>query len=219
PVGLWVDSSKDLDWILHQKAQGAEPYVVHITKSMQGFIGSHLNRERTKGGLGFQAHLWGKQNLQYANFAQQQGLPYVHVQYEDFVTQPETVLKRIAAFLDEKHRPQAPYWERDMHFVKGNPAAAVAFQPSLAEKQVGLNADLYSDGGRGLFLDEKWKKLLTGDQVKALYSLPMVKKASEKFGYTLPSEAEKAGNTFLLTLQYRLQTSQHAAYSTPRHAY
>jgi len=218
-VGLWVDSSKDLDWILHQRKQGAEAYVVHITKSMQGFVGSHLNRERTKGGLGFQAHLWGKQNLLYANFAKQQKLPYLHVQYEEFVTQPEEVLTQIAGFLGEKHRPQAPYWEREMHFVKGNPAAAVAFQPSLAKEQVGLNADLYADGGRGLFLDEKWRKLLTEEQVKALYTLPMVEKASDVFGYSLPADLKKADNSAILRLQYRLQTSMHTVYNTPRHAY
>lgn len=91
------------------------------------------------------------------------------------------------------------FWEQEHHYVKGNPGTATHLDPQRIGTESETNQRIYREHHRTLFVDEKWKELVTAEQVRRLYALPDVAAESRVLGYTSP-----CGEVSPLTRAYAL---------------
>ena len=183
-----MDSSKNKHWLeAAVQRRSVDAKVIHVSKSVHRYAGSLLNRR--KGGQSIEAigwH-WAKDNRDIREYAASRRLDYLHVRYEDFVQDIGGTMQRLGEFLDfQPHANQHEFWTYPHHFVKGNGGTATHFDAARIERQTGLNRDLYRQHHRMIFLDDKWKELLTQDDLNAVCSLREVRHEMELLGHEYP---------------------------------
>ena len=183
-----VDASKSLEWLEAGLTRRCpHPLVIHITKSVESFTASVLTRLEVRGPLERIGTGWATTNRNIRNYAVRHGLPYLHIRYTDFARDVEHTLETLGAFVGFDPQPeQREFWAHIHHYVKGNPGAATHFDAQRVEREPGLNRELYRQHHQTIFVDEKWKQLLTLAQVDRLYALPEVREESDTLGYSHP---------------------------------
>lgn len=186
-----VDASKDMKWMEEARARRLRltPSIVHITKSVESYAASVLLRQRGKWYKYFElvGQQWAHSNRDIRNYAVRHSLPYLHVRYEDFALDFDRVLAALGVFAGfEPQREQREFWAHEHHYVKGNPGTASHFKAERAEKETGINREIYKKNHRTIFLDEKWKTLISPAQINRLYALPDVRRESLTLGYAHP---------------------------------
>jgi hypothetical protein len=185
---FYVDMSKEVSWVERAAANpDVDPWIVHISKPVESFVGSILNRHPSQR-VGFVAADWVAANEQIRDQAVRLSLPYLHIRYEDFALRFDEILGLLGRFIGFAPEPgQANFWEISHHYVKGNPGVASNFDSSRIDKQTGANRELYRENHRRIFLDEKWKKIVPPAAVDLIYSQPAVEQLSQSLGYRHPA--------------------------------
>ncbi|HEY2250863.1 MAG TPA: hypothetical protein VGH74_07365 [Planctomycetaceae bacterium] len=185
---FFVDSSKNKNWLEAAVQRGnVNAKVIHISKAVHRFAGSALNRRKTRGSIEAIGWHWAKDNQEIRDLAAARNLDYLHVRYADFARDVAGTLLRVGEFLNyQPDARQAEFWTYPHHFVKGNPGTATHFDEKRIESQAGLNRDLYRENHRMIFLDDKWKELMTPDELSALCSMPEVRREMEILGHKSP---------------------------------
>ena len=163
--------------------------MIHISKAVQRYAGSALNRRKGQPIETIGWH-WAKQNREIREYAAARNLDYLHIRYADFARDVAGTLQRVGNFLDfEPDARQIEFWLHSHHYVKGNPGTATHFDEERIETQKGLNRDLYRLHHREIFLDDKWKELLTQDDLDALCSLKEVRQETEILRHEIPAHS------------------------------
>lgn len=180
-VKFFVDASKNLPWLDNGvRGRQIDGAVVHISKDVYRYTASVLTR---RGRFRFIESIgldWAKQNAAIRANAEKNGLPYLHIKYSDFVNRFDEVLAELGEFIGfDPEATQRDFWTHSHHYIKGNPGAVTHFDPSRIATEPGLNRALYKENHRTIFLDDKWKELLTHRDMLRLASLPEVRRQSE----------------------------------------
>ncbi len=182
-----VDSSKNLRWIDSGLCHTVETCVLHITKPVEAFLASLVNREKARFNLGYCAQHWSDENLRIVDYCRARRIKYLHVDYNQFARNPDETLFDVENWSGSGPISRQAEWTDPPHYIKGNPGTATHFTSvEHTEELEGMNSELYRAGHRRIFLDEKWRTLINAGQVKALYNLRCVRAASDVFGYRCP---------------------------------
>lgn len=186
---ILVDSSKDEPWwVSRLTAAGTHPVVLHVTKAPEAYVASLLTRHPLRRPIEFVAVDWAQGNLRIRDTALSHGAEYHHLPYAELAGNPEQVLARLGTALGfEPVEGQQRFWEHEHHNLRGNPGTASHFDLERAVVEPGLNRDLYQENHRRIFLDEKWRRVLSRAQVDRIHALPLVRRAGTIFGYQHPS--------------------------------
>jgi hypothetical protein len=186
---FFVDASKNLEWLdVGIRSGRVDAAVVHISKGVQRYAASVLTRPKHPRliesiGLG-----WARANKEIRSHAARNGLRYLHIRYEEFVNNCHEVLNQLGAFIGFEPEPaQIEFWSHSHHYIKGNPGTLSHFDPSRIATQPGLNRELYRQNHRTIFLDDKWKDLLSFRDLNRLLSLPEVEEEMHVLEHEVPS--------------------------------
>ena len=190
PPRFFVDSSKNLEWLEAGIRSGnVDASVIHISKAVHRYAASVLtrgNRQRMIELIGLE---WARNNEAIRLVAARNGMRYLHVTYCDFVNKFDETLEQLGAFLGFDPEPaQREFWTHPHHYIKGNSGTLTHFDPTQIEREPGLNRDLYTRNHRTIFLDEKWKDLMSHRDLHRLMSLPEVEQESRLLGHDLSAE-------------------------------
>jgi len=189
-----VDASKDLDWYRDQIESGSErsqdpkaTTIVHLTKSVESFVASVVNRNPGRGRVEFMADDWIATNRAIRRFASNRPGAHLTLRYEDLMRDPDASLARLGEAIGFTPEPnQTSFWLSDPHYVKGNSGTASHFDRERASDEPGVNEKLYRDHHQTLFLDEKWREVLRPREIDRIYALPKVEAESRLLGYEHP---------------------------------
>lgn len=185
---ILVDASKDMAWMDAGTRRVEHVACVHITKPVESFVASVLNRNEGRGRLDFISADWVIRNEEIRRYCVEKSVPYLHVRYTDLASNSEYVVSRLCGFLGlEPVAAQSEFWLNTHHYIKGNPGTASHFSKERAEAEPGINKQLYKENHRRIFVDEKWKNLLTASQIDMLYADPAVAQESSILGYSHPT--------------------------------
>lgn len=197
---ILVDSCKDWDWWLSRlEAPGIQPVVLHVSKAPEAYISSLLTRHSLRRPVELIALDWAQGNLAIRQAAQERGLVYHPVRYEDLVLRMGEVLADLGGLLGfEPTDGQEEFWHHPQHNLRGNPGTASHLDAERAEAEPGVNKELYRQHHRTIFLDEKWKKVLTPRQVDRIHALPAVRRAGRILGYSHPLSTSGSPGAFRL---------------------
>jgi hypothetical protein len=187
---LMVDSSKDFEWLeAGNQNPNVDAIVVHISKSVHQYAASILTRREALPPIEAIGLEWARANEAIRSYAMSNSLPYSHVRYSDLVQDFEGTLQRLGAFLGlDPQAAQREFWLHPHHYVKGNSGTTTHFDASRIEDEPGINRELYRNNHRKIFLDNKWKELLSRRDLVRLLSLPQVERETERFGHDLPGD-------------------------------
>lgn len=181
-----ADGSKSISWLENRlNKESITPYILHISKPVHHFYASVYSRknEQEKGIFKI-ARGWVNENERVMQLAASESIPYLHIRYTDFATKNAATLKRINEFLQlPAEIDQEKFWEHEHHYIKGNPGTLTHFVPEVLEKESTVNQKLYKANHQQIFLDEKWKEILSKGMLKKLYALPSVRRMSTVLGY------------------------------------
>ena len=187
---FFVDSSKNHDWIeAAVRRRNIAAKVIHISKAVQRYAGSVLNRRKGQPIEAIGWH-WANENREIRKCAAAWNLDYLHIRYADFARDVAGTLQRVGEFLGfEPDAGQIDFWLHCHHYVKGNPGTATHFDQARIEHLKGLNRELYRQHHREIFLDDTWKELLTQDDLDALCSLKEVRREMEILHHEFPQHS------------------------------
>jgi hypothetical protein len=183
---FFVDASKNLKWLDAGIRSGkVDASVVHISKSVHRYTASVLTRGKPRliEAIGLE---WARNNKEIRLQAARHGLRYMHIRYSDFVTKFDAILDQLGAFVG--FRPEAPqrdFWGHPHHFIKGNPGTLTHFDPSRIETEPEHNRELHRRNHRTIFLDDKWRDLLSHRDLNRLLSMPEVREEMHILGHDL----------------------------------
>ncbi|MDY7092256.1 MAG: hypothetical protein SX243_04705 [Acidobacteriota bacterium] len=185
---ILVDSCKDEDWWRSRlEAPGIQPIVLHVSKAPEAYISSLLTRHSLRRPVELIALDWAQGNLALRQAALERGLVYHSVRYDDLVLRIREVLADLGRLLGfEPTDDQEEFWRHPQHNLRGNPGTASHLDAQRAESEPGVNKELYRQHHRTIFLDEKWKKVLSPRQVDRIHAMPAVRRACRILGYSHP---------------------------------
>jgi hypothetical protein len=183
-----VDSSKDWEWwSVRLVDPGISATAVHVTKSVEAYVASVFTRHPMGRPVEFVAEDWATGNRVVREHAIAHSIPYLHLRYAGVASDPQTTFRRLGALLAfTPEERQEEFWNQEAHYIRGNPGTASHIDGSRAKKEPGVNQVLYETKHRTIFVDDKWKKVLTPAQIDRIYALPSVRRESEILGYTHP---------------------------------
>ena len=189
-----VDASKDLGWYRRQigsRERGSEAvdsmHIIHLTKSVHSYVASVVNRNPNRGRVEFIADDWVATNQAIRRFALDYPSRFITLRYEDLIRETDATLARLGALMGFVPEPaQKTFWTSQHHYVKGNPGTASHFDRDRVADEPGVNRALYRDHHQTLFLDQKWRQVLSVDEIDRIYALPRVARESRLLHYDHP---------------------------------
>ena len=101
-----IDSSKNISRVLGLlESSGIEVYVVHLTRDVRGYVGSHNKRRQENGKrLAYFAPtmIWFAKNVAASLLAKPKAKNYLHVRYEEMMLQPDQFLTKLGEFIGHR---------------------------------------------------------------------------------------------------------------------
>ncbi|MBK8169252.1 MAG: hypothetical protein IPK60_02770 [Sandaracinaceae bacterium] len=190
----FIDASKDMDWLRASATRVEDAVCVHLVRPVEAHVASVLTRrKRQSHAIEVLAARWAAGNLEIERTCATLRMPYKLVRYGDFVSNPANSLAELAPLTGLNPEPnQHEFWHKPTHFVKSNPGVLTHYDRELVAREPGLNRDLYEQNHRRLFVDEKWREMLTAQQIARLYASPQVHEVSERFGLLGSRRSERA---------------------------
>ena len=116
---IFTDSSKFLEPLfLLQQIAGLDLRIIYNTRHAGGVVNSYLK----KGSRFFKTSLgWAAQNKKAQIYLKNSGLPWIHVEYEKMVKNPELEIEKIFEFLDYDFDSKLVHnFKNVRHLVAGN---------------------------------------------------------------------------------------------------
>ncbi len=195
-ANILIDSSKNIPWF-RSTLKGlvkADVLILHISKSPEEYGGSerskyHKTSLRSVEEIG---RKWWQVNSQILQFLSRSPYPSLTIRYRDLISNPTDTLTEILTVLGEKYEDGMEYfWKYDHHPLWGNKGTRSHISgtdsiPNRWMDESELNKEIYRENHQRLFMDEKWKKLLTEKEVNGLYSIKRVSQLSTILDYGNP---------------------------------
>jgi len=182
-----VDSSKGW-WWFNQFLNETDSWVfVYLYKSIEEFVASLKMRGGSRyRNLEITAKIWVRSNkncLTFIKNAHKQSSFVYTLSYKDMMTNMKLSLKIILDAMDLSFEEQMlRFWEVEQHFMSGNTFVASNF-PKLewaVNHDEEFNVARYKERRQTLFYDDKWKKVLTADEIKRANACTGVKQVQEE---------------------------------------
>ena len=174
-VHTLVDCSKDFDWIPNFLDKDYDIRVVHLLRDPKGWFAS----ERKRNPMSLEEGLarWNKTNQEIDDFIKQKKLKSVRVLYEDLTADPQKEFPKLCAFLGFDFDPKAlHYWDKEHHGLGGN-GAAFNVIGSLPDAKITTGDDqFYREKAGEVFQDDRWKTLLSSDEISFFDQANLLKK-------------------------------------------
>lgn len=200
-----VDGSKYPHWlraVLADQPADVDRMVAFLTvRSPFAFCDSH--RFRTGSPIWEAANLWRDVYYDAQRMLNRARLAHMVVRYEDFALDPEAVLRQACALLGVPYESQMRFFQdQPGHDIGGNYSARAVASGSDAEfsrdeyrtRLVGSFAPKYQQAesywGRpfGGWVDDKWQKNLSADDIDSVLQTPGLVDVANLLGYRLSQE-------------------------------
>lgn len=205
-----IDSSKRVRWIAQQLRprrnwKTISPVLIYLTRDGRAVVNSKL-RKNPETDIRVEAREWkervNRMNEFYANYPERQRLA---IAYEEFASQPESVIRSLCDFLELDFEPgMLRFWEHEHHTTFGNagtrsliarfraqssseeqPTAAVNALENLRTR----HGTHYDDVGLAIRLDLRWRRELTAEQLEAFEAI--AGETNQPYAYDEPSPSTR----------------------------
>jgi len=201
---ILIDSSKAPGWIMRQLSVrhtwgNIEPYLLFICRDGRAVVNSFL-RKYPERNIADKTKEWltqiNKMKKYYADFPEARRM---RVHYEELATHPREVSEQICHLLDIDFEPEMlRYWRHAHHIIRGNAGTRSLIYKYRAKFEVeneklaerdSAESKYYDDSyyqqvGMSIYLDQRWKRELTPEQLAIFDSL--AGEANREFEYVSP---------------------------------
>jgi hypothetical protein len=172
-----VDSSKDIAWARRFAEKGYDVRFVHVMRDPRGWYASEHRRSAVP--LSELMAWWVDDSRRIAAFLRETGMPQVTAFYDELAAAPEPAFRALFRALGMPFAPRAlRYWERPQHGFAANGASSMLL--SGRSNSAGFDQFVTGDDAyyarryRTQFTDERWRELLSADDVRAIEAAPGV---------------------------------------------
>ena len=166
-----VDGSKRPIWFQRFIKDHKRWLIIHLIKSPEAFVASSISRGPSERRTLDQAiKIWIRDLKRSVKLMKH----YEHsfcLQYEHFVQHPKAVVNFITRKAGLEVEPGLDkYWNFDTHFLGGNNSVTTNFDgcENIIPHTEPVNQKMYKAKHRKIFLDEKWKRVLTKEQLEII---------------------------------------------------
>lgn len=161
-----IDSSKRTFWAERFIAPDShfKVHLIHLIRDPRGWYASE-HRRRTGDRVEMIGE-WVRENLHIRNFLQLNNVPSTTVFYEDLARSPVYAFQQLCDDIGCSFEPSAlRYWEKAHHGFAANGASSslLSCAPNISRLGNFVTGDdpFYSHNDRKLFVDTRWKSLLS----------------------------------------------------------
>ncbi|HPQ71540.1 MAG TPA: hypothetical protein PKW95_20610 [bacterium] len=179
-----VDSSKYVFWFDKYVPQNAADWlIVHLVKDPEEQIASYKmrgNEERRDipQAIRFSSGQY-RQNRQWRIAMRALGATTMQLRYKTLATEPAISLQKFLAPVGLSFfLPQLDYWEFEQHCIGGNTYPYSNYR-GLEERASYIpgeeyNRNRYRERRRSIFYDDKWKEVLTAEELATIRNHPAI---------------------------------------------
>lgn len=204
-ANILIDSSKNMGWF-RKTLRGLNPQdvlFVHISKSPEAYGGSERNKSHPNALHSVESigNTWWRQNANILRFLRFSPYTAISVRYRDLIHSPQEVLNSILAYVGAQYQPGIEnFWNYPHHPLWGNKGtrshlSATDSNPTAWADESDENKQLYLENHQKLFLDEKWRRSFTDQELNSLYTVGRVSQIARLLGYENPAGHANAADS------------------------